>query len=74
MEGFLRSPRKTIALQYLIPGLILVVLCTCRLDGNDVDGYVSPYGTNPTANPDYDNSSAGVYRGILVGSQGIFQI
>ena len=60
-------------LQYLVPGLILVVLSACSL-GGDVDGYVSPYGTTPTADPGYDASNAGVYRGVLVGSQGIFQI
>lgn len=68
-----RKPRGAIHPWYLLPGLFLVVLSACSL-GDDVDGYVSPYGTTPTANPDYDNSSAGVYRGVLVGSQGIFQI
>jgi hypothetical protein len=74
MALVLRNPGKTIPVQYLVCGLILLVLSACSLDGDNVDGYVSPYGITPIANPDYDDSSAGVYRGILVGSQGIFQI
>jgi len=70
----LQNPGKAIPVQYLVCGLILLVLSACSLDRDNVDGYVSPYSTTPIANPDYDDFSAGVYRGVLVGSQGIFQI
>jgi hypothetical protein len=60
----------------LIPGLILVVFsgCSWDWDGDGANGYVSPYDTTTVADPGNDDSSAGVYRGVLVGSQGIFQI
>jgi hypothetical protein len=74
MALVLRNPGKTIPVQYLACGLILLLLSACNLGGDNIEGYVSPYGTTPIANPDYDDSSAGVYRGVLVGSQGIFQI
>jgi hypothetical protein len=74
MASSLRNPGRLLSLPFVVLGSILVLISACSLDGDDVEGYVSPYHTTPAADPDHDQSSAGVYRGVLVGSQGIFQI
>lgn len=64
---------------FLIVGCMfsLAILNSCSKDNNDDESTAtsnSTLATTPTAIAANDNSSAGVYKGIVVGSSGYFQL
>jgi hypothetical protein len=67
--------------KYLVFLILILTICItmigfigCSDSGGDDDGDDDDLATVPDALPENDNSSAGVYKGVLVGSSGIFKI
>lgn len=61
----------------VLPLLLLVsILFACKKSGSDNNGKNTGLSTSPETKPQYDNTSFGVYKGIIVGSSGwiVFKI